>query len=108
YLNNQQITGRSPLKTNDKIKICDFLATFEEAPPLPKTLAGDQTIEDEEEDSSEESSTVEAQVSHTSGLILEAQSAEKLKALLEISSKLARTLELDQLLPKIVDRLFEV
>jgi len=108
YVNNQQISGRSALKTNDKIKICDFLATFEEAPPLPKTLAGDATIEEEDDDGMEESSTVEAQVSHTSGLILEAQSAEKLKALLEISAKLARTLELDQLLPKIVDRLMEV
>src|SRR5581483_4434488 len=34
--------------------------------------------------------------------------AEKLRGLLEISSKLSKTLELDDLLPKIVDSLFQV
>src|SRR5437016_2678127 len=47
-------------------------------------------------------------VSHSSGLLLETQSTERLRALLEISGKLSKTLELDRLLPKIVDRLFEL
>src|SRR5262245_66134720 len=41
FLNNQQVTGRSLLKHNDRIRICDFLAAFLETllPPLPPGLA---------------------------------------------------------------------
>jgi len=103
FLNNQQVTSRLQLKDNDKIKICDFLCSFHDATRKPLPPANE-----EEDDEPEDSSTVEAQVSHSSGLVLESQSAEKLRALLEISSKLSRTLELGDLLPKIVDRLFEL
>jgi serine phosphatase RsbU (regulator of sigma subunit) len=40
--------------------------------------------------------------------LLDAQSAEKLRLLLEISGNLSKTLELDALLPKIVDSLFQM
>jgi serine phosphatase RsbU (regulator of sigma subunit) len=43
-----------------------------------------------------------------SQLILEAQPAEKLRALLEISASLSKTLDLDPLLPKISEILFQV
>src|SRR5262249_5239814 len=53
--------------------------------------------------------TIEATLSHSSSKqILEAQPAEKLKALLEIGSNLSRTLEIEPLLPKIVDSLFQL
>src|SRR5205085_11268386 len=35
FVNNQAISARTPLKHNDKIRICDFLAAFIEAPPSP-------------------------------------------------------------------------
>src|SRR5262249_18552744 len=54
----------------------------------------------------ESSTTVEATLSHNSNLLLETQPAEKLRGLLEISANLSRTLELEPLLPKIVDSLF--
>ena len=41
-VNNQTISGRTLLKDNDKIQICDFIASFHEAaerPPLPPELA---------------------------------------------------------------------
>jgi serine phosphatase RsbU (regulator of sigma subunit)/pSer/pThr/pTyr-binding forkhead associated (FHA) protein len=109
YVNHQAINGRTPLKNNDRIRICDFLATFHESayPPLPPELAkgGDEP----EAEESEGSTTVEASISHSSHLnIVETQPAEKLKALLEISSNLSKVLQLDQLLPKIVDSLFGV
>jgi serine phosphatase RsbU (regulator of sigma subunit)/pSer/pThr/pTyr-binding forkhead associated (FHA) protein len=108
YVNHQAITQRTPLKNNDRIRICDFLATFYETayPPLPPELAkgGDEAEADEPEGST----TVEASISHSSHLVLETQPAEKLKALLEISSNLSKTLQLDALLPKIVDSLFQV
>lgn len=109
YVNHQAIGERTALKNNDRIRICDFLATFHETafPPLPPELAkgGDEEPEAEEP---EGSTTVEASISHSSHMVLETQPAEKLKALLEISANLSKTLQLDSLLPKIVDILFQV
>lgn len=106
YVNNQPITARTALKHNDKIRICDFLATFQDntLPPLPAEM----TASVEEEDDGEGSTTVEATLSHSSHLLLEKQPAEKLRAILDISSNLSKTLELDPLLPKIVDSLFSI
>ena len=54
-------------------------------------------------------SSVEAVVSHLStNQLLETQPAEKLKAILEISSSLSKTLEIGPLLPKILDSLFQL
>jgi serine phosphatase RsbU (regulator of sigma subunit) len=110
YLNNQELTARQPLKDNDRIRICDFLYSFHEAlpaakPPLPPDISRPEpTIEQAEE----EFSTFEASVSNSSQHFLESQPAEKLRALIEISSSLTSTLELDELLPKIVDSLFQL
>src|SRR5262249_15206715 len=59
-------------------------------------------------DEADTSSTVEATLSHSSNLLLQTQPAEKLQALLDISNNLSKTLELDPLLPKIVDSLFQL
>lgn len=98
FVNDKQISGRTALKNSDKIRICDFQATFIDAPP--------PDLEDEEEDEPDSATTVEAKLSHSSSVRLETQPAEKLAALLEISSNLSKTLKLDPLLPKIVDNLF--
>ena len=108
FVNNKEVTTRTLLKDNDKIKICDnLLAFFEAAPkvPLPQDLTtGPQDIEEDEEDSS----TVEATLSGSSKQILEAQPAEKLAMLLELGADLAQTFNTEELLPKIVDSLFQV
>jgi serine/threonine protein kinase len=44
----------------------------------------------------------------SSNLLLEQQPAEKLRGLLEISANLSKTLDLDELMPKIVDSLFQL
>jgi len=104
FVNNQAITVRTQLKNNDKIRICDFLATFvENQKALP-----DAEEEDDDLPQQESSSTVEAMLTHSSNMLLETQPAEKLRHLLEISSNLAKTLELTPLLPKIVDNLFQI
>jgi serine phosphatase RsbU (regulator of sigma subunit)/pSer/pThr/pTyr-binding forkhead associated (FHA) protein len=95
FVNNQAITSRTPLKNNDKIRICDFLAAF----------LDNEADEDEE---AETSSTVEAMLTHSSHQLLDQQPAEKLRLLLEISGDLSKTLQLDALLPKIVDSLFQM
>lgn len=105
FVNNEQISGRTQLKNNDKIKICDFVCAFFDAPPLP----ADVVPEVPEPEEPEIINPIEATLSHSSSKqILETQPAEKLKILLDITTNLTKTLELDSLLPKIVDSLFQI
>lgn len=104
-VNNQDINARVQLKNNDRIKICDSEFLFVDMPPLPMNLAGEAP---EPEEGEESSSTVEATISHSSKQILETQPAEKLAFLLSITAELTQTLNLDDLLPKIADNLFQV
>lgn len=100
FVNNQAISGKTLLKDNDRIRICDFIASFQDATP-----GGDDADDDQGE---EGPSTVEASLNHTSNLLLETQPAEKLRLLVEITNNLSRTLELQSLLPKIADNLFHL
>jgi serine phosphatase RsbU (regulator of sigma subunit) len=107
FVNNQQITKPTPLKDQDRIKICDFLCTYHDdvMPPLPAALAPAEPAEDEETSST----VVEARLGRLSASqVLEAQPAEKISALLDISTHLSKTLELDALLPRIADSLFQI
>lgn len=106
YINNQAVTTRTPLTHNDKIRICDFQATFLDPP-----MSGLPTVDDMGggEEAPESTSTVEAMLSNSSSnLLLETQPAEKLRLLLEISSNLSKTLNLDALMPKMVESLFHL
>src|SRR5262249_12788361 len=74
FVNNVKVESRTVLRANDRIRICDFLAVFVDGPETQDDDGGIDT----------NSTTVEATLSHNSGLILEAQPAEKLRGLLEI------------------------
>jgi serine phosphatase RsbU (regulator of sigma subunit) len=105
FLNSKEVTTRTLLKDNDKIKICDnVLAFHERAPttPLPPEYEPDEVAEEED------SSTVQATLNQTSKQILEAQPAQRLAMLLDMGAELGQTFDLGQLLPKILDRLFAV
>ncbi len=98
FVNDRPISTRTELKHNDRIRICDFHATFvasEQAlpPALPQEYENDQ-------------STVEASLAPSAQTLLETQPAEKLRGLLDISASLSKTLDLDPLLPKIAESLF--
>jgi serine phosphatase RsbU (regulator of sigma subunit)/pSer/pThr/pTyr-binding forkhead associated (FHA) protein len=95
FVNSQAVTSRTQLKNNDKIRICDFVAVF---------IEGD-TGEDDEEPGN---TTVEAMLTQSSHMLLQDQPAERLRGLLEISSSLSKTLQLDLLFPKIGDSLFQL
>jgi serine phosphatase RsbU (regulator of sigma subunit)/pSer/pThr/pTyr-binding forkhead associated (FHA) protein len=103
YVNSVEIASRVALKHNDKIRICDFVATFLDATSEPGRNPDTDELEERED-----SSTVEAMLTPSSHMLLETQPAEKLRGLLEISNSLSRTLELDPLLPKIADSLFNL
>lgn len=104
FVNNQEVNPDvlHALNDQDKIKICDFLCTYvDEAPPGP-TLP----IENTEDHSSTVMSTVEA--GRGSHLILESQPAERLKLIIQIANSLAGTLQIDALLPQIMENLFKI
>jgi serine phosphatase RsbU (regulator of sigma subunit) len=108
FVNNEPVTERRLLNDNDRIRICDFLYTFHDPktvdkPPLPPEVRREQTIEEPEG-----LSTYEASISSAEHVFLDSQPTEKLRALVEISNNLRRTLDLDQLLPKIADNLFQL
>ena len=102
YVNNKLVEGKwpNPLKNGDNIKICDFLFAFhdERGKPAP-------------DDGGEESSntTVEATFNRASPKeFLVVQPQEKLRALLDITTVLTKTLNVEALLPQIADELFKV
>jgi phosphoserine phosphatase RsbU/P len=111
FVNNQEIPPQVPvpLKENDRIKICDFLCTYHDSPvlkPLPPEMRREEPDHAEE---SQGSTTVEAALSNVGSHVLyESQPAEKLKALLEISTSLSLARDLDSLWPKIVESLFQL
>lgn len=89
YVNDKKLTGRLPLRNNDRIRICNFGCTFHE--------------------DAEVDFAVEAAIDHDSSVqSLYVQPAEKLRVLLEISNSLSNTLDPDVLLPRIVEQLFQL
>ncbi|MGL4419024.1 MAG: FHA domain-containing protein, partial [Gemmataceae bacterium] len=117
FLNNKEITVLTPLKNEDRIKICDFLYRFfdETAAPLaaPKRpLPPNPDLEDDAEDDGEEEAA-QSTIEHTmpqrpQAQLLEAQPMDRLRVLLEISSGLSQTIELDPLLNQIAEKVLGV
>ena len=103
FVNNQQINERTALKHNDRIRICDFVVAFVDQQAKEMTVGAE-----EPEPLDEGNSTVEASLNHTSHMLLETQPAEKLRLLVDITTNLSKVLELQTLLPKIADSLFQV
>jgi len=102
WVNNQEIQQRTQLKDNDRIKICDCLFTFH------NDSSSSSGIEIQE-DQADSPSTVHASVGRMSQQqLLEAQPTDKLRALLEVSAALSKTLQEETLLPQIADILFSV
>jgi serine phosphatase RsbU (regulator of sigma subunit)/pSer/pThr/pTyr-binding forkhead associated (FHA) protein len=97
FVNDQALAPKTPvpLKRDDRITICDeeFEATYHDT---------------DEANSSSGSSTVEAIVTSGSDHGLEAQPAAKLAALLAITAKLSKTLQLDTQLPLVADELLQL
>ncbi|HJZ54889.1 MAG TPA: SpoIIE family protein phosphatase [Gemmataceae bacterium] len=111
FVNNKEVSARSPLKPDDRIKICDFLFRFHDervgARPLP--IPPNPPLEEEEEDDPGGMTTIEAtKTSVSAKAFLDVAQADRLRALLDISTGLSRTLELSPLLEQIAKTLFDV
>jgi phosphoserine phosphatase RsbU/P len=106
YLNGTELAPRAqtPLHDNDKIKICDYSYSFRLT--LPSSL---EATPDQSGDAEGASSTLyEAPLPAAGDVVLEGQSAEGLKLILDASNRFSKTLELDLLLPRIGDCLFQL
>jgi sigma-B regulation protein RsbU (phosphoserine phosphatase) len=111
FLNSKKVEGRvsTPLKDGDNIKICDFLFSYQDENAKPKLdLALGKTTPPEEEEEAA-NTTVEATFHRVPPQqFLDTQPNEKLRAILDISSALSKTLNVESLLPQIADELFKV
>lgn len=116
FVNSKEVTARTPLRHDDRIKICDFLFRYHDErvrasppPPPPPPLPDWMTREKPEDEESSGMTTIEATGSRVNAQhFLEVQPSDRLRALLEISTELSRTLELDPLLGKLAETLLGV
>lgn len=117
YVNSKEVTARTPLRHDDRIKICDFLFRFHDErvrpaappPPPPPPLPAHMTREGPDDDDASGMTTIEATGSRINAQhFLEVQPSDRLRALLDISTELSRTLELDALLGKLAETLLGV
>ncbi len=100
YVNQTRMAGPTRLKSDDRIKICDFLFQFHDETALADEPPGDDQVD---------MTTVRQTVSLADAReFLEVAPSDRLRALLDISTGLSRTLDLGPLLPAIADSLFRV
>ncbi|HZT80818.1 MAG TPA: SpoIIE family protein phosphatase [Gemmataceae bacterium] len=102
FVNNQPITTRTALKHNDRVRVCDFVAAFLETPTRPADL----TCDDSEVPTRPAARPTALHLPPAGTRPYQDQSAENLRLILDIGNTLAKTLELDALLPQIADSLF--
>lgn len=109
-VNNVKIKARTSLKDGNQITICGNSMVFYEVAPKPKLPDHMSSVKLEmQEEEKSDSSTVEATISPSSSKqILETQPAERLAMLLEVGMELTQTMRTEDLLPKIVDKMFHV
>lgn len=107
FVNGQKTEQPQLLKSNDRIKLGPVLFRFEGDGPAPQeddsSTSGSVSF-----DSSEGTSTITGRVGGSALDQLDVRPAEKLKAVLEITKSLAGTIDIDKILPKILDTLFGI
>lgn len=116
FVNSKEVTPpvRHPLNPDDRIKICDFLFRFHDeraAKPakLPDWMSKGAAQREASEEEESGMTTVEAtQGKGSAQQFLEVAPSERLRALLDISTSLARVLDLDPLLAHAADTLLGV
>lgn len=108
YVNDQLIFGRHRLKEGDRIRVCDVTFSFHhDGTTLPD---GSQAVLIDEGPQSNASTIMsKLDVSSNEGNLRYNSTPEvKLKALVEITKNLGRTLAVDQVLPQVLSSLFKI
>lgn len=113
FLNGQKIEGAAKLKSGDRLKFGPILFRFE-GEGEDGDDSGARAVEQAaamgvEVDDADGSSTIMGAAENTGGFgLLDVQPAAKLRAVLEISRSLAGTLDVEKLLPRILDSLLSI
>ncbi|MBM80552.1 MAG: stage II sporulation protein E [Planctomycetaceae bacterium] len=121
FINGKQIAEKTRLKHQDRIKLGPMLLRFEseDAPesaaagsPMPRSSSPghlEQTdLDVDYKSGDDDDATIMGTVATTGGFgVLDVQPEAKLKAVLSISRSLAGTVEVEKILPRILDTLFE-
>jgi len=116
FVNGQKIEGVYQLKSNDRLKFGPILVRYEttgdgemdagQRALMNATRAGAVEIS---EDQGNATATILGSLESGTGFnLLDVRPQEKLKAVLDISRALAGTLEVEKLLPRILDSLFQI
>ncbi len=119
YINSQRVVDRAPIRHGDQMLICDVLFEFSNPPldrlggaaPESSTLLG-SLLGGADESSNSDTSTIMSTVDVSQGgkasWQLSAEPEAQLKALIEISNNLGSTLSVKEILPKLLDSLFNI
>jgi phosphoserine phosphatase RsbU/P len=120
FVNGTQIQAPHRLADGDRLKICDLAFTFYRDQPSQRATVGSAGMEtvlggamlvDDDESDSVGRSTVMSKIdisSDAGGVRLEVNSEMKLRALIEITQNLRKSLAVDGVLPKLLDSLFKI
>lgn len=117
FVNGEAVTERQPLKDDDELTICDLVFTFHEGEPKMPAANGEALLDpatatlivddERQKDRSQVMSKVDVSTGSTA-LALAVNPEAKLKALLEISQTLRKSLSVGEVLPKLLDGLFRI
>ena len=116
-VNGKQIDSRIPLKHGDRIKLGPVLLRFELNSPAEMAAAESSSMSNLRTEAfplniasgvNDTATISEALDSSTVFGMLDVRPEAKLKGILEISRNLAGTVDLDSMLPKVLDTLFEI
>jgi serine phosphatase RsbU (regulator of sigma subunit)/pSer/pThr/pTyr-binding forkhead associated (FHA) protein len=110
FVNDQMIFGRHRLVRGDRIRVCDISFLFQDDQPAsadePSSIA---ILVDDSQDSSMSTIMSKLDVSSEDGNVRFSATPEtQLRALVEITKSLGRSLSLDQVLPRVLNTLFKV
>ena len=120
FVNGKKIEGATPLNHEDRIKLGPILLRFESAEtssrgtvkaarPLESAFDPSSTIGVDFSSEEADAATIMGRTDEVSGFgRLEVRPEAKLKAVLEISRSLAGTVDLNAILPRILDTLFNI
>lgn len=114
FVNETVSVGRTRLVPGDQIRVCDVVFTYRiESDPQSTRPTDDSSLSavvvDDESDTSSSTIMSKLDVISNRGKAQLAASAElKLNALIEITQSLGKALELDEVLPQVLDSLFRI